>query len=244
MKENKYDDPAFFQQYSQMARSMGGLDAAGEWHAVKRMLPDLRNQRVLDLGCGYGWHCRYAIEQGAKQVTGVDISERMLREAKRMTQSDSIQYLQMPIEDIDFPENSFDVVFSSLAFHYIQSFEEICRKVNRCLTSGGAFVFSVEHPVFTAHEKQDWHYDELGQRMFWPVDRYFAEGMRHTRFLGEKVTKYHRTLTTYINQLIRSGFQIRELVEPEPDSRLMDTGPEMKDELRRPMFLLISAIKL
>ncbi|MFR4039926.1 MAG: hypothetical protein ACLTZT_20925, partial [Butyricimonas faecalis] len=59
MKENKYDDEIFFNQYSQMSRSVDGLKGAGEWHVLQKMLPDFQGKRVLDLGCGFGWHCRY-----------------------------------------------------------------------------------------------------------------------------------------------------------------------------------------
>lgn len=103
MKENKYDDPTFFGKYSRMPRSKEGLAAAGEWHVLRRMLPPFEGKRVLDLGCGFGWHCRYAVEQGAASVVGVDLSERMLAEARAMTDSPAIQYLRMPIEAIDFP---------------------------------------------------------------------------------------------------------------------------------------------
>ena len=49
MKQNKYDDPAFFANYSQMARSIGGLDAAGEWPAFRTLLPELRDKKYLIL---------------------------------------------------------------------------------------------------------------------------------------------------------------------------------------------------
>lgn len=54
MKENKYDDNRFFELYNSMPRSTKGLEAAGEWHILKDMLPDFENKRVLDLGCGMG----------------------------------------------------------------------------------------------------------------------------------------------------------------------------------------------
>ena len=243
MKENKYDDIKFFNQYSKMARSIGGLEAAGEWHELQKMLPDFADKRVLDLGCGFGWHCRYAVERGAKAVVGVDISERMLNEARSRTESKAVQYIRMPIEDIDFPPDSFDVAVSSLAFHYIESFGMICSKVSQCLASGGDFVFSVEHPVFTAHGTEDWYYDSQGNKLHWPVDRYFEEGIRKTVFLGEEVYKYHKTLTTYVNTLLQSGFEIRGLVEPEPAAPMLEGTPGMQDELRRPMMLLIAARK-
>ena len=77
MKENKYDDEKFFNQYSQMSRSVNGLKGAGEWHVLKKMLPDFKGKRVLDLGCGFGWHCQYAIEHGAEHALGIDISEQL-----------------------------------------------------------------------------------------------------------------------------------------------------------------------
>lgn len=76
MKQNKYDDPSFFANYSQMVRSIGGLDAAGEWHAFRALLPRLHDKNVLDLGCDFGWHCRYAREQQARSVVGIDLSEK------------------------------------------------------------------------------------------------------------------------------------------------------------------------
>ena len=59
MKENKYDDNVFFEKYSRMSRSREGLKGAGEWETLQRLLPDFQGRQVLDLGCGYGWHCRY-----------------------------------------------------------------------------------------------------------------------------------------------------------------------------------------
>ena len=60
MKENVYDTPSFFEKYSEMLRSKEGLKGAGEWPTLEKMLPDFKGKQVLDLGCGYGWHCLYA----------------------------------------------------------------------------------------------------------------------------------------------------------------------------------------
>ena len=148
MKENKYNNSHFFSQYSQMSRSVEGLKGAGEWHVLQKMLPDFAGKRVLDLGCGFGWHCAYAIEHGATRVTGIDISEKMLEEAQKRNSSPLIEYQCMAIEDFDFQPDSYDMVISSLTFHYLESFIDICLKINHCLTLGGAFVFSVVHLSF------------------------------------------------------------------------------------------------
>lgn len=244
MKENPYDNPRFFDQYSQMDRSKKGLAGAGEWPALKAMLPEMAGKRVLDLGCGYGWHCRYALEQGAREVVGVDISQRMLEEARCRTTSERCRYLHMAMEDIDFPEACFDVVISSLALHYVRDYADVLRRVATCLKRGGDFVFSVEHPVFTAYGNQDWYRDGEGRALHWPVDRYFMEGERQAVFLGETMTKYHRTLTGYVEPLQRAGFALTGLVEPQPTEQMLSEIAGMADELRRPMMLILAAKRL
>ncbi|WJH34460.1 class I SAM-dependent methyltransferase [Paenibacillus sp. CC-CFT747] len=243
MKQNKYDDENFYSAYEKMPRSVRGLEAAGEWPVFQSLLPDFRNRSVLDLGCGFGWHCRYARERQASSVVGVDISERMLQKARERTDDPAISYIHKPIEDIHFPEGQFDIVLSSLAFHYLESFDLICNKVYHYLKANGVFIFSVEHPVFTSRAEQDWYYDNQGNRLHWPVDTYQEEGIRETSFLTENVIKYHRTLSTYLNGLLNAGFHIKAVKEPIPSEEMLQSIPGMKDELRRPMFLIISAEK-
>ncbi len=243
MKENKYDNPSFFDQYEKMLRSQLGLEGAGEWHALRTMLPDFKGKKVLDLGCGFGWHCRYAIENGAASVVGIDLSERMLARAAEINSLEGIQYERKALEDVDYPDEQFDLVLSSLTLHYIESFDALAQNIHRWLATGGRFVFSVEHPVFTAEGGQDWVYDKDGEKTCWPVDRYFLEGKRNTTFLGENVIKYHRTLTSYLNTLLKQGFRIKKIIEPQPGPEMLKEIPEMKEELRRPMMLLISVEK-
>ncbi len=61
---NEYENEIFFEEYAKMARSREGLPAAGKWHQLKPLFPPLQGKAVLDLGCGYGWHCKYAAQQG------------------------------------------------------------------------------------------------------------------------------------------------------------------------------------
>ena len=141
MKENKYDEEIFFEKYSQMDRSRQGLHAAGEWSELQKLLPDFTGKRVLDMGCGYGWHCRYAAEQGAAWVLGTDISHKMLEEACARNQVPNVEYRCIAMEDLDFAPESFDVVISSLAFHYVQDFGLLVQRIARWLTPGGELSF-------------------------------------------------------------------------------------------------------
>ena len=72
---------------------------------------------ILDLGCGYGWHCIYFCQKKAARVIGVDLSEKMLETARKKSAGLDISYLRCAMEDVDFPKASFDMVFSSLALH-------------------------------------------------------------------------------------------------------------------------------
>ena len=144
MKENKYDDPIFFEKYNQMSRSIKGLAGAGEWPTLEQLLPDFAGKSVLDLGCGLGWHAAYAIEHGAAHVTGIDISEKMLEKAKRINGREGIEYRRVAFEDTEFPENSFDVAICSLMLHYLASYDEFLEKIHRWLKPDGVLAYTVE----------------------------------------------------------------------------------------------------
>lgn len=242
MKENKYDSESFFKKYSEMNRSKQGLKGAGEWSELQKVLPDFQGKRVLDLGCGYGWHCLYAAQNGAEYVLGTDISAKMLETAREKNSHERIEYRRCAMEDLELPDHSFDVVLSSLAFHYVKEFQPVVKKISRVLSPGGFFVFSAEHPVFTAYGTQDWYYDEQGEILHFPVDNYYFEGKRDAVFLGEPVTKYHRTLTTYLNTLLENGFELLNIIEPQPPDDMLHI-PGMADEMRRPMMLIVKAVK-
>ena len=225
-----------------MLRSSQGLEGAGEWRELEKLLPDFSGKRVLDLGCGYGWHCAYAAQHGAAAVLGTDLSEKMLATAQAKNGAPQITYRRSAMEDLAFPDGSFDVILSSLALHYVRDFVPLVERIVRWLTPGGHFIFSVEHPVFTAYGSQDWYYGPEGEILHFPVDNYYYEGKRDAVFLGEHVVKYHRTLTTYLNTLLEQGLVLRHVVEPQPPENMLDL-PGMQDEMRRPMMLLVSADK-
>lgn len=182
------------------------------------------------------------MENGASSVVGIDISQNMLKVAKEKTHFSEVEYICGAIEDMDFKEESFDIVLSSLAFHYIKDYKELIEKINKVLKPNGILIFTVEHPVFTAYGTQDWYYDNNKEILHFPVDNYYYEGKRIANFLGEDVVKYHRTITTYLNTLLINNFNINQIIEPQPSEEMLDILG-MKDEMRRPMMLIISAIK-
>src|SRR4030095_12259682 len=128
-----------------------------------------------------------------------------------------IEYRKADIETLAVQGASFDVVYSSLALHYIENFARVCATVRRLLTPGGAFVFSVEHPMLTAPANPAWQTDSSGAPV-WPVNEYLHEGPRVTNWITTGVVKQHRTVARYVNDLADHGFRITRLVEGGTDA--------------------------
>ncbi len=240
MAQNIYDNETFFAGYSRLGRSVEGLDGAAEWPALRAMLPELRGRRVVDLGCGFGWFCRWVREQGAAQVLGIDVSERMLERAGTSTSDGAITYEKADMERLVLPVASFDLAYSSLALHYIEDLDRLLAQVHGALVPGGALVFSVEHPIFTAPGNPRWSVDAAGHKI-WPVDGYLLEGKRSTDWLAKGVIKQHRTIATYVGLLLRLGFAIAHLEEWGPSDAQIAARPDWADERQRPPFLLMAA---
>jgi SAM-dependent methyltransferase len=242
MTQNIYDNPEFFEGYSRLPRSVAGLDGAPEWPALRALLPDLRGRDVVDLGCGYGWFCRWACEQGAGRALGIDVSEKMLARARATTAGAAVDYARGDMERLDLPEGSFHLAYSSLALHYVADLAGLFFRVHRALGAGAQLVFSVEHPIFTAPARPGWSVDPQGHKT-WPVDNYLFEGPRRTDWLTQGVVKQHRTVASYVNLLLRAGFDLTHLEEWGPSDDQIAATPALADDRQRPPFLIIAARK-
>lgn len=240
MAQNIYDQPEFFAGYSQLGRSVEGLDGAAEWPALRAMLPDVTGLRIVDLGCGFGWFCRWAHGQGARDVLGLDLSEKMLARARAAGPDTGITYERADLDQLSLPRASFDLAYSSLALHYVADVERLFGTVHQALSPGGHFVFSTEHPIYMAPTNPGWSIDGEGKKT-WPVDRYLVEGPRTTDWLAKGVVKHHRTIGTTLNTLIGTGFTIEHVEEFRPTDAQIAATPGLAEELERPMFLLVSA---
>lgn len=239
MAQNIYDDAAFFEGYGKLPRSRDGLAMASEWPSLQAMLPDPKGLRVLDLGCGLGYHCRWAAERGAASVTGLDISERMLTSARETCAGLPVEFRRADLETEDFGTDEYDLVFSSLAVHYLADFDSFCARVRRALKAGGTFGFSMEHPVFAARATPDFMTDAEG-RMVGAVYQYLNEGKRLTNWIANGVVKYHRLISTTVNALQHAGLRLDQMDEWAATDEDIAAHPEWGKERYEPMFLLFS----
>lgn len=235
--KNEYDDEEFFTRYAEMPRSKKGLAGAGEWGLLEPLIPKLNGKDVLDLGCGYGWHSKYAAKVGAKSVLAIDLSEKMIAAAKKLNADEKITYRVCGADEFEFPENVFDFVISNLVLHYIADLNAVYKKVYRSLKPNGVFLFNIEHPVFTSGVGQDFIYED-GKPKFWAIDDYFYSGERVTDFLGCKVIKQHHTLNQILGDILDCGFTLQSVKEVVPPRDIEGYETEM----RRPMMLIVKAV--
>jgi SAM-dependent methyltransferase len=127
-----------------------------------------------------------------------------------------------------------------MALHYVDDVEATFRQVFRALGAGGRFVFSVEHPVITSCDRG---WPEGSKRQDWVVDEYHVSGRRVTRWLGQDVVKYHRTLEEYFGGLQRAGFVVEALREGRPRRELFLREETFTRRLRIPLMLLMAGSK-
>ncbi len=243
-KQNIYDNETFFAGYKKIRDNEANANNLFEIPALFSMMPDLKGKKVLDLGCGFGEHCRQFVNRGAEKVVGIDISEKMLEVARVENCDPKITYLNMPMEDIAELQDTFDIVISSLAFHYVEDFEGVIRNIHNLLKENGIFIFSQENPLCTCHSGGDrWTRDENGNKLHLNLADYGVEGERKTVWFVDDVKKYHRTFSTIVNALIEAGFTIEKMIEPLPTEELLEKYPDYGDLFHKPDFLLIRVKK-
>jgi SAM-dependent methyltransferase len=155
-----------------------------------------------------------------------------------MTSDAAVRYERTDLETLALPAAAFDVAYSSLVLHYLEDLDRVLAMVRRALRSGGAFVFSMEHPIYTAPLHPSW-IEGAGTDWVWPLHAYAEEGPRRTDWLAKDVLKYHRTSGSVLNALIRNDFVIDAVHDFCPSVADIEAYPDWRRDRQRPIFLLI-----
>ncbi|KAK2609178.1 hypothetical protein QQS21_002260 [Conoideocrella luteorostrata] len=252
MAQNIYDREDFYNAYiTHIDRSDKEADLSTDpaWTRIGPLIPCLKDKHVLDLGCGTGWFCRWAIRQGAKSVLGVDISKNMLARARELTSTDEfpqIEYQRADLDQFTLPDNKtnmYGVVFSSLTLHYLTNLDRMMSLVHRVLQPGGSFVFNVEHPIYTSPYKPRVVTDKETDEKSWNFNNYYEEGERVVDWLAPGLRKQHRTVTGYMQAILKTNFDLTGFVEFLPTEEELQKNLVNEIETIRPLFLMMSMKK-
>lgn len=171
--QNIYDNPIFFESYKKLRKNDLGFNNLIKQPIIRSLLPALNGKVVMDIGYGFGDFCRYAAAQGASKIKGIDPSQNMIDEAKKNTLEKNIEYECIPVELYYSEENQFDIIVSSVAFHYVKDLSTIVNKIYSWLKPDCELVLSVEHPICSANPQAKKGKDEEG--IFHPIYNYRDE---------------------------------------------------------------------
>ncbi|MYY25766.1 class I SAM-dependent methyltransferase [Elizabethkingia anophelis] len=240
MKQNIYDNPEFFEAYKELRDQDKGINELLEQPVMKRLMYNANGKSILDIGCGFGHQIQSVLKQNPLAVTGIDISEKMIAETKRRLEDSRVSLQCIAIEDYTIVPETFDIVISSMALHYIENIRPLLHKIYKGLDNKGQFLFSVEHPVCTAAQNG---WTKVNGNPSWLLQQYAKEGIRKQNWFVDGVIKYHRKLSTLVNELSETGFTIRNIEEPTPDDALLMLRPDFKLHVERPPIVIFNCIK-
>lgn len=248
MKQNIYDNEKFNEEYDKMRNDNKGTSANDviEIPILRSLLPNIDGKSILDLGCGYGENDLYLKKIGAKYILGTDISNHMIDIANKENKIDGIDYEVMAMEDISNINKKFDIVISSLAFHYISNYDKLIKDIYNLLEDKGYLIFSQEHPIANCiiyDSNLESNHVNIGDKRYTLVSDYNREGLRIHHWNGCNVNKYYRNFSTIINTLVKNGFIIDELNECKPNKEMIDKNPKYSNQYECPYFLFVKAHK-
>lgn len=215
--------------------------------AMYSLLPDLHDKKVLSIGCGSGEDSTYLKQQGALESVGVDISQELI--ALAAASYPECTFKTMDMEKLDFPAESFDFAYSSLAIHYLPDWSQTFREVYRVLKPGSYFLFSCSHPVTSAMEvtenTEDTKVRQLSIRNQKRTNSVEITGdYLNRRSMKDgagamQVTTWHKPLSEIIEESQAAGFTINKFVEPKPLEQMRDVSPNNYDRLNKIPFFAI-----
>lgn len=242
--QNIYDNDEFFNGYQELRQGISANDLI-EIPQLFDLIGDVKDKEILDLGCGAGGHDRKLIELGAKHVTGIDISKKMLELANKNNNSNQINYILMSMEDIDKLDKKYDLVVSSLAIHYIEDYDNLCKKVYNLLKDGGEFIFSHGHPMDSAIilNNLEHRYVILNDKKYFLLSDYNNEGIRKNTWMVDGVITYHRNMSHLVNGLIDAGFTIERLNESYATEEAIKLKPKYIEQKDHSYYVYIKAKK-
>lgn len=212
-----------------------------------RMLELKKDDSVLDLACGQGYFSRWVKNAGVN-VTGVDLSKELISLAKEKTKD--ITYVVAPANDTKLKKESFDKIFTVLAFENIKDIDGVMLEVKRLLRKEGKFLLVMLHPAFRIPKYSDWGFDNKKEVQYRRTDKYLSEikiDIDLKPFKGKGVvrtTTFHRSLQWYMKAFKKQGLAISS-IEEWISHKKSETGPRQKaEDIARKEFPMFLALEL
>lgn len=167
---------------------------------LDKFLGDYSGKRVLDAGCGNGFLENYLAEK-AKQVVGIDSSEKLLSFAKKNISQENVEFKQENLlEKLPVADSSFDIVIANMVLQYLPELSIFAQETERTLKPNGTFLMFIDHPSHALFLRAQ---ELMGKKneKFINSGGYFESGLRKKHSLWNQaiLQYYHRPLSNYLN---------------------------------------------
>jgi len=200
------------------------------------LIGTIKGNTFVEICCGSGHSINYLIINGAKKVYALDLSHTQIAFAKEINkqaiQDGKVELFEQPMEtSITLPEQ-VDTVFSVYGIGWTVDPDMAFKNAADYLKPNGKFVWSWEHPMYPKVKYEDgkiivtkpYHDESLRQAKFWGTD--------------EGVHMAVRKISTWYNALTRNGFEVVQMLEPEPlDIKETHLDPERYYSVPRAEFV-------
>lgn len=185
--------------------------------ALIKLIGNVKNKVLLDVGCGFGDHAKILSKQKFRKLIGFDISKEMVGLANQQKIPNTIFYVGDMSKKLKHKDSFFDIVYSSLAIHYIKDINGLFNEVNRVLKKNGVFCFSTGHPIFNMLNQTDKCPIRFNNKKRAVFGNYFDESKKKNDLgsLG-KVKLYSFTYETLIMAGLNNGFELIDYKDARP----------------------------
>lgn len=223
--------------------------------SMYRLIPNIKNKKVISLGCGSGEDSNYLKKLGASKSVGIDISKNLIEIAK--TTYPNCIFETMDMEKINFKDKSFDFAYSSLAIHYIKDWSNVFKEVYRILKPNSYFLFSCGHSIKSSMivSKND-EKEKIRQLSIIKnkktnkvdiIGNYLNRRKLDIKFgINKKnVTTWHKSISEIAAEINKAGFLIENFIEPKPKLKMKSISINDYNQLNKiPEFMIFKLVKI
>jgi|TARA_E500000178_G_scaffold296464_1_gene302694 tRNA (mo5U34)-methyltransferase len=171
-----------------------------KWDRLQPALRPLAGKRVLDVGCGNGYHCWRMLGQGADEVIGIDPTPLFVLQFKALQhylQCPNIHVLPLALEHLPAKLEAFDTVFSMGVLYHRKSPIDHLSRLRECLAPGGQLILEtlvVEGDAQTVFMPPD-RYARMGNVWFLPSAPALGSWLKKLGFVDVELVDINQTST-------------------------------------------------
>ena len=174
-----------------------------------KLFKNIKDAKVLDLGCGAGQSLEYLYQRGAKEVWGIDISEEQILKARNRFPEFRDNFYVSPMESYIEIKNYFDYVISIFSIGYVSDLSKTFENVYKYLNTDGEFIISWIHPFYFCLDINE-NNVILNKSYFNEDSEIITKGPDKIELAQKNVM-----ISTMINTAIKNNFYLDTILEEE-----------------------------